>query len=737
MKPTHTTALSALISFVMLTSTALAVTPVQIQSDLVKMGRPASSADKVLEFNGNQGANNPKVIVPVATPLQVNVTADTVKLGKTTAANKKIILDAAAGAANPAIQWDNTAGKLQFSNNGVDFKSIGAGSGGAGGINLLQDANPDFEAGTTGWTASGGSFTVATSGANLLVGTRSAVFDSSAAAQTVTSTAITITSSLAPGLAGGNGFASCLFKGSAVDYKVQAWDGSNVLAERVIPALTSAQEIGVAFPMPTSGTIAVRVISQSDAVAVAVDDCYVGSFKPGVDLSQAALVGTITYPVTAGCNWSTTATVLTSYAAQASCPTPTVTGNVSAPGTKIPGVVLNSVAPGNYYFVTTSNFTVNTSGISAAMNWAYYDGSSNFGDVSALAMTGGTSNFTQSNVLIGQKTYSAAQSNLTVQIQGKTSNASNDALIQNSSAATGSAFVIMVYRFPTTAEQALRVDTVGQTWNGYISGVTSGWARTSATQGDFSAGVGTVVTNTLSATNMSAPTVLSGPLPGITFTPGTAGVYQVCATSNMANSVADNMFAYLTDASGVVYDYHSYTSSNSNFQTTFHMCGNFPATSTAPLSVKVQGSSTTGTLTLASLTNPRVMHWSIQKLAENIPAPLLVGSVTSNSAGLERVERAKLSNSGSCAVLSQSGSWISSVSDPGTGLCGVSFSASVFSGAPACTCITTGATVGVCTQSITATSAGVTIKILKFDSISPANLSDGDLPFDLVCMGPR
>lgn len=67
-------------------------------------------------------------------------------------------------------------------------------------------------------------------------------------------------------------------------------------------------------------------------------------------------------------------------------------------------------------------------------------------------------------------------------------------------------------------------------------------------------------------------------------------------------------------------------------------------------------------------------------------APNLVGSVTSNTSGSERIERATITNNGStCAVTSQSGSWISSVSRPGSGQCTLTITTGMFSSAPTCT----------------------------------------------------
>lgn len=64
------------------------------------------------------------------------------------------------------IKWDNTEGKLKFSNDGATFKAIGSGSGGSGGENYNNgftiDNNANAEDGAVGWSNTGGTFAVTT-----------------------------------------------------------------------------------------------------------------------------------------------------------------------------------------------------------------------------------------------------------------------------------------------------------------------------------------------------------------------------------------------------------------------------------------------------------------------------------------------------------------------------------------------------------------------------------------------
>jgi len=76
---------------------------------------------------------------------------NTLSLGKTGAADKAVEfnLTKSGASTNPKIKWANSSSKLQFSNDGTNFKDLGSGSGVK---NLVIDNQGDAEAaGTTGW----------------------------------------------------------------------------------------------------------------------------------------------------------------------------------------------------------------------------------------------------------------------------------------------------------------------------------------------------------------------------------------------------------------------------------------------------------------------------------------------------------------------------------------------------------------------------------------------------------
>ncbi len=110
---------------------------------------------------------------------------------------------------------------------------------------------------------------------------------------------------------------------------------------------------------------------------------------------------------------------------------------------------------------------------------------------------------------------------------------------------------------------------------------------------------------------------------------------------------------------------------------------------------------------------------------------LIPGTIYSNSGGIERIER--MTGSSACALSSQSGSWLTSVSgtNSGTG-CTLNIASGMFSAAP--TCSVTMNSAGGATCRITTpftTSSGV------IGCIDTASQAGSNQEYTVICMGPR
>lgn len=100
----------------------------------------------------------------------------------------------------------------------------------------------------------------------------------------------------------------------------------------------------------------------------------------------------------------------------------------------------------------------------------------------------------------------------------------------------------------------------------------------------------------------------------------------------------------------------------------------------------------------------------------------------------ENVERATISNNGTCSVSLQSGTWISGIAHPGTGRCNITIAAGIFSGTPSCTCVArTTAAPGQCAIDTSGAISNVSFYFVTATGVGTAT----DMPFDIHCMGPK
>jgi hypothetical protein len=110
---------------------------------------------------------------------------------------------------------------------------------------------------------------------------------------------------------------------------------------------------------------------------------------------------------------------------------------------------------------------------------------------------------------------------------------------------------------------------------------------------------------------------------------------------------------------------------------------------------------------------------------ESQNAPILVGSVTSGTAGAERIERALLNCDASSAITSQSGTWLSAIGNRSTAACSITIASGVFSDTPTCTFTVKAATVQATAVNMTSATAGTVYG------------ASADYDGYLICIGPR
>ncbi len=588
-------------------------------------------------------------------------------------------------------------------------------------------SNGGFENGRQRWTASGGTFSTATSGSNLLQGQVSVTWDSNSASQTLTSTAVTIPN----GWYGRNGVATCLIltpSGTAT-HTLSAFDGTNTLSSATITSSTTPARTSVNFIFPSSGSLSLRLTSvNANEPLIAIDSCFLGPAEGyNIDnISEAIFIGAANYLGTASCTWARAAGSMGDFGTTAACPAPTIESNpgpgpISTTDADLPQFTVNNLPPGQYLVVGKA--TIQSAG-GGAVSIRWSDGTTNC-PVSGNA-EGSNASAGEFSCVFSYTT----TANRTFKMQGYSS--SGNANIVNSDAnAYGVQF--RIYRFPSSNEQAFRPDQLPASWNGFHDSDCS-WTRTNTAYGD--PGVDATCTFTQTS-NLNFGTVASNSsggasntLPGIVFTPARAGRYFVCA--NFAHSTSSGQGKAQLVYGGSTVIAQGYSGSTTILRDT--MCGIVVAASTASVTVTIQIASSSGTSTLAgSTTAPanRAIDWSIFSLDQSFPAPVLTGSVTSGSNGAIRFESAQITSAG---VVTEVGSsdWINgNCSIASTSQYTCTFNSGVFTATPSCV-----------VTNVTTSDFGVRIRsqsssAVTYETLSTSAGTNSAQAANLVCMGAR
>jgi hypothetical protein len=594
-------------------------------------------------------------------------------------------------------------------------------------------ANPSFEASTvtSGWTVSNGTPSADTT--NQVDGLKALSMSLSSVNGDVVSQSVTPSQVLT----GQNLEHGCMVRTSQTSVQVCGLQGSVEIGCASVPSNNVWSYVPVNSVGPNSGSIGVKIKTTSSTTGtVLVDDCYVGRARNISQVSQAQFVGSAVYPNTAGCIWTTSSTIFAAFGAASGCPAPTVTGLASAVDADLPQITFSSLPPGEYMVIASG-----TGEGSAGTYYGYTisDGTSQRGNYVIRQSNAGTperAGFTT----VGFFSYSTAGAR-TFRLFGFNGSGSTTTLYNNQLGQNQTEF--KVYRFPTTSELAVRTDQLPASWSGYHSGAT--WSTTSASFIDPTVS-GTPVINERTNRNFGTVSTASSNRPGITFTPSRAGRIMVIAAVQLKQSTpAKTAQLQLTDGTNTLG--HAQISTNGgtgSFVATQTVVGVLNATAATSYTVTIQlatDSSSTASIDNAS---GQSITWTLVSLDQSFPAPVLVGSVTSNSAGVERVERATVSgSSGSdtttcasspCSIRRQSGFWLSSVTRNSVGDYTLNIASGIFSDIPDCALLSRNSDTVYCSPGANTLTSTAYRFACRTVSGTPTLL---DTSFSVICMGPR
>lgn len=251
------------------------------------------------------------------------------------------------------------------------------------------------------------------------------------------------------------------------------------------------------------------------------------------------------------------------------------------------------------------------------------------------------------------------------------STSTSSVVIRTVSQANGAqavAFNLICFRTGTdNIAQAISPALVGQSWSGYHD-ASCLWNRTNAAFGDPTADATCTLVET-SNKNFGTVTSVAGLLPGITFPSVIGAKYHVCAVGTASGAtVTAGVGLLLTDTvTGIVDQVQNVAVSNS--ATAYPLCGYYTATTTST-TLRIYTKASSGQMALGG-TAGVALAWTILKVSENIPAPVIIGGNASRYNGGVTSDVARVNCDSSSSITLDPSGMISSVGNISAGNCAV------------------------------------------------------------------
>lgn len=599
-----------------------------------------------------------------------------------------------------------------------------------------QLKNGGFEsgkgAGVDKWTASAGTFNITITGSNLLDGKVSATWDAAASANTLSYGQITIPN----GLLGRNGVlaAKIMVPSGTATHSLQVTDGTNVLGSVTITSSTAPTYSYVNFIYPSSGYVVPRLYANADEPNIVIDSVFLGDAETVnlTNIAQAQFIGAGYFATTANCSgWSRTNTALGAFASDADCPGPTVEinpgpGTIQTTDVDLPKFTVNNLPPGNYEVWVTVPTLKDATG--NPCTFTLNDGTTSSG----RGNCGSTASAADGVTFAGHFNYTTA-GNRTFEVYG----ASGSGAIAIDNSISNKSLQFWIYRYPIASEQAFKPSQVPFLWQGYHDS-DCGFSRTNTALG-LPAGDASCTFASYTGTNYGSVTsTLNGAAtltPGIGLVLPKTGMYEVCANVGFTGATTGAAEGMAIVTSGSITLVQQAYQQAASLITVLPICGWHNATSPGLETFTLYISGSSGSTTIGGNASIRAINWYVKYLSQNMPMPLLVNSVNNTSTGVTGVEVAKLNCDAGSAIMSQHGSWVSSIGNVSGGACAVTLAAGAFSATPYCTA--TSATAGGISTGLELNVDATSATAVSVDCEDDASTACSAFDFILHCVGAK
>ena len=391
-------------------------------------------------------------------------------------------------------------------------------------------------------------------------------------------------------------------------------------------ASTYAQLVSINFLCGEPASTAAVVIesTSASAAAIKVDAVYVGMATNINAIQQPYVAGTLTYARAASCTWTRNNTSYGAFGADTDCTTPTTTGALAAPATKIPGFDFNNMPAGDYVITAQGHFACGASGAGGQCGWRLSDGTNQ----STPVAVDDASSY-GSNIPMMQWVVSYGQTaTRSFQIFGANSNNAQNIEIRAADVTTLPGLTFTVVRYPSAADLAITLSTTAVSWSGYHDNTCS-FARTNTAYGDPTADTTCAFTERTNNNFGAVTSYLSGSdkLPGFVFTPARVGKMWICAAPKFAGATVNQALDLkLWDGTTTISESQA-TSYVSNNIVEHQVCGFYNVTSVTAKTISLQTKAASGAITIAAgSTNASAVEWTAMYIDHQFPAPLIISA---------------------------------------------------------------------------------------------------------------